>query len=316
MNIDISHVKRLRESTGYGLADCKQALIDNNGNFEAAIKQLRTKYASKYENAQLTSEDSKIGRVFILASDCLSKIKFGFLKSKSDSVALSDEVFKMMSSSLNEFCVDSCSANSDDQNTEDARNKDSFKKMLEDILVYYREPLMIEKISGYKASENEVIGKYLHNQSPKIMENTLSAQKAAIISLKSNENLDEESKNKLRGLADLISMSMIGNESANVLFKEELKQSDIENFKNKSISDLESSGKPMNVIEKIVEGQMKKFFEANVLISSPLINPGKLEWLKTPSSEEISIEKAIEKASEILKIEISIPYYRIFRILA
>lgn len=315
MNIDISDVKKLRESTCYGLADCKQALIDNQGDFEAAIKQLRAKYASKYENAQLTSEDSKIGRVFVSISDCASKIKFGFIKAKSDSVALSDQLFELMSTSLNDFCVDSCSANSDDENTENAKNKDSFKKMLEDLLVYYREPLMIEKISGYKASENEVIGKYLHNQSPKVLNKAASAQKGAIISLKSSENLDDDSKSKLKDFADLVAMSMIGNESANVLHKEELNQEDIEAFKNKSVGELQACGKPMNVIEKIVEGQMKKFFEASTLISSPLINPGKLEWLKVPSSEEISIEGAIQKVSEILKTKISIPYYRIFRII-
>jgi elongation factor Ts len=317
-NIQISDVKKLRELTGYGLSDCKQALIDNNGNFEMSIKQLRQKYASKYENAELSIDDSKVGRIFLSLSECGLKVKFAFIKAKSDSVAQSEELFNLISGSLNETCIDFCSANLDSQNTENAKKIEFFKKSLENLLVYYREPLAVECISAYKAPTNEVIGKYLHNQSSKVLNHTVSAQKGAIIAISSSKILDDSEKSKLKDLADLIAMSMIGNENANVLYKEELKHEDIENFRNKSIAELSSSGKPDNVIEKIVDGQMKKFFEASTLILSPVINPGKLEWLyKSPSEkrEEISIEKAIEKASEILKTKISIPYYRIFRII-
>lgn len=316
--VDSAAVKKLRETTGYSLADCKKALIDNNGDFSEAIKQLRAKYASKYENAQSTSEDSMNGRSFVSVSECASKVKFGFIKAKSDIVALSEQLFELMSSSLNDFCVDSCSANSDEQNTENAKSKDSFKKMLEDLLVYYREPLIVEKISGYRAGENEVIGKYFHNQFSKVSNETTitSAQKAAIVSLKSSENLDDDSKRKLTDFADLVALAMIHNERANVLHKEELNQEEIESFKNKCINELQVSGKPMSAIEKIVDSQMKIFFEANTLISSPLmIAPEKYDWLEVPSYEEISIESAMQKVAQILNTNITIPYYRIFRVI-
>lgn len=310
MNISINDVKKLRELTGFGIQNCKDALVANNGDFEAAIKELRAKYADKYKSAELDI-DSVVGRLFMKSSSCGRKIKFGFVKAKSDIVAISDELLNLMSTGLN---LIQCNNSFDKENTESVKNSDSFKKILEDLLVYYREPLIIETISGYEASSDEVLGSYFHNQSTKSIDETVSAQKGAIIALKFSGELDSDSKSKLKDLADLIAMSMIGNESANVLFKEELNQENVNAFKEKSCEELKASGKPENVIGKIVEGQMKKFFEANTLICSPLINPGKLEWLKN-KDQEISIEDAIKKASEVLKTNIEISYYRIFRVI-
>src|SRR3990167_1641584 len=48
-DIDISKVKRLRELTGVGITDAKQALVEANGNFDKALAQMRKKGLTKAE---------------------------------------------------------------------------------------------------------------------------------------------------------------------------------------------------------------------------------------------------------------------------
>jgi len=293
---------------------------EQNKNIKVLIANLikensREKYLRKYSDSDLANQDSKIGRAFISLSNCSSKIKFAFIKAKSDIVAMSDEMMNCITSSFHSMNTDACNSSSDKDNTEIIKNSEEFKKDFNEVIVYYREPILIEIISYYKTQfANEVIGCYMHNQASKIVDHTISCQKAAIVSLKFSEKSDDFNDNlrlKIKSLADLISMSLIANESASVLFKEELNKDDVENFKNKTIQELKESGKPENVINKIIDGQMKKFFESNTLICSPLMSPSKLEWLQC--SDEISIEEAILKASKILGVDISISFYRVLR---
>ena len=62
MEITASTVKELREKTGVGMMDCKKALEETNGDFEAAIKYLREKGLSAA--AKKADREAKEGRVF------------------------------------------------------------------------------------------------------------------------------------------------------------------------------------------------------------------------------------------------------------
>lgn len=319
IKIDFNDVKKLRELTGAGFDVCKKALVANNCDFKAAqayiMNEVKKQYISKFGDENLANQDAKIPNVFISIKDDRKAVKFCFIKTKSDIVGLSKETHEMMYCALNEIDIKTnCFGDNDSENTKLIQNTDKFKKSLDDILSYYREPIAIESISGYMVSNPncEVLGYYIHNKSNKnINSDYIHGQKCAIISLKFYETNDIDKISKISQLADLISMSIIGNESANVLFEEEINQTIVEEFKLKIMNDPKNSSKPANILENIVKGQMKKFFEENALIHSQLINPGKLEWLKVDS--DISIKDSIESASRILGTNITIEYYRIFR---
>ena len=80
MSISAAEVNKLRQETGAGLMDCKKALVETNGDFEAAIDFLRKKGAKIAANRAereaneglviaLTSEDNTYGILLNLSSE-------------------------------------------------------------------------------------------------------------------------------------------------------------------------------------------------------------------------------------------------------
>ena len=67
MSIDAKQVKTLRDKTGAGMMDCKKALVEKDGDLEAAIVYLREKGISKA--AKKASRVTSEGSVFVLISD-------------------------------------------------------------------------------------------------------------------------------------------------------------------------------------------------------------------------------------------------------
>ena len=85
-------------------------------------------------------------------------------------------------------------------------------------------------------------------------------------------------------------------------------------FKEKSTEEAAKSGKPANVIEKIVAGQVKRFLEEKLLSHSQIIGLNKLEWLKPNDKNELTINESIAQTSKILACNLTIPFYRILRV--
>ncbi|MDF7800754.1 translation elongation factor Ts [Pontiellaceae bacterium B1224] len=67
MAITTSMIKELRDATGLGIADCKNALNDSNGDFDAAIKTLREKGAAVA--AKRASKEAKEGVITAIVTD-------------------------------------------------------------------------------------------------------------------------------------------------------------------------------------------------------------------------------------------------------
>ena len=77
MSISASVVKELRERTGAGMMDCKKALVETNGDAEAAAELLRTKGQAQAEKkaGRIAAE----GCVQIAVDPCVSFISTGIL---------------------------------------------------------------------------------------------------------------------------------------------------------------------------------------------------------------------------------------------
>ena len=327
--VSAEDVKNLRAKTGYGLLDCKNALEKANGCFETAASALREKYASKYSCAEINSDLPLIGAVFIFeeegdekCDDGSSNFGFAFVQNRTDLTAKSPELYECIKKSsrsaayLNEDDCGGCTLKA----TEKSKATPEYISAFEDLITYFREPINVDTLAKFKLhKEKQVFGYYVHNQighgkgdSSKF----IAGQKGALIVLEFDKIVDKETRGKLHYLANIISMSMTANEEANVLHESEMPQDKVAAFRDAAMDEVRASGKPENIISKIVDGQMKKFFESNVLWYSDVINPGKLDWLKTDGSGSITIGEAIGQTEKAFGLKLSVPFYKILRIVS
>ena len=147
-DITAATVKDLRETTGAGMMDCKKALVDTNGDFDAAVKLLKEKglaaVAKRAERA--TSE----GRIFIRQNG--NKVAVVELVCETDFVAKNAEFIACGEKILDEIF---------------AKGYTEINKELSDVLLDFatrtRENMSLSKIQVIDVPENSVAGIYIHS---------------------------------------------------------------------------------------------------------------------------------------------------------
>ncbi len=147
-DITAAMVKDLRETTGAGMMDCKKALVETNGDFNAAVKLLKEKglaaVAKRAERA--TSE----GRIFIRQNG--NKVAVVELVCETDFVAKNEEFISCGEKILDEVF---------------AKGYTEANKELNDVLLDFatrtRENMSLSKIKVIDVPENSVAGIYVHS---------------------------------------------------------------------------------------------------------------------------------------------------------
>tara|TARA_Y100001970_G_scaffold178588_1_gene217445 strand:- start:2977 stop:3837 length:861 start_codon:yes stop_codon:yes gene_type:complete len=225
-NISASQVKELRERTGLGLMDCKKALQEANGDLDLAVEELRKSSGLKAsKKSSRSAADGLIGIKKVEGKSFMVEINC-----ETDFVARDDSFNSFMQEVL-----DIASSNSDksledllDQGIEEKREK-LVQKLGENIVVRR----LTTSEDGADAS-----GVYLHSNN-KI---------GTIVSLKGGT--DEVAKDIAMHTAATDPMAISPSDiSQEVIEKEK------EIYKAQS----EESGKPADIIEKMVEGKISKF---------------------------------------------------------
>jgi len=148
MSFTAQDVKALREASGAGMMDCKQALQENDGDIEAAKKWLREKGLAA--SAKREERDASQGVVALVIEGNVGAIVE--LKSETDFVAGSDQ-FKAEADALAGLVaakgVDAISERSDD---------------LEELKVTLKENISVGEVARIEAADGSVLGHYQHMQ--------------------------------------------------------------------------------------------------------------------------------------------------------
>jgi len=148
MAVTPQDVKKLRDKTGAGMLDCKNALVKADGDFAAAEKILKEQ--------GLASADKRVGRatnngsVFMYADS--SKAAMAELTCETDFVAKND-VFKGAGEKIVKAVADSGSA----EKTEE------LEVMVKEAIAVLKENMVLGKIVYWNIENNELVGKYSHN---------------------------------------------------------------------------------------------------------------------------------------------------------
>jgi len=263
MSITASMVKELRESTGAGMMDAKKALTETSGDFEAAVDWLRTKGLAK---AAKKSDRVAAEGLVAVSVDGPNGVAIE-VNSETDFVAKNAEFQEMVRGfagvALN---VDTVEALAD----ADFQGK-KISEIITDKIATIGENLSLRRIS--KISGDQVVS-YVHNAAAEGM-----GAIAVLVALKgSNQEFGRQ-----------VAMH-IAAANPQALSSDDLDPSIIEREKSVLTDQARESGKPEQVIEKMIEGRMKKFFsEVTLLGQDFVVDP------------DLTVQAASEKAEvEIL----------------
>ena len=274
----INNIKNLREITGAGFLDCKNALDENNGDIESSIDFLRKKGLAKANKK--SSREAKEGAVGIYSNDkLLSVIQ---INTETDFAAKNDVFLDFMDEIGNALIDMNNKEINLDQFYKEIINGISIEDKFKNIIAKIGENIILTKLISIEKKENINISNYIHNSYRKNIGKIASTISYKVDS--SNDEADLFGKNLCMHIAASKPLSMNVNDlDSKMVEREKLIQ----------IETIKASGKPENIIDKILEGKMKKFYsESTLLNQNYILDPDK------------SIEQVINEFSKKNKFEI------------
>ena len=286
MAITASMVKELRETTGAGMMDAKKALTETNGDFEAAIDWLRTKGLAKA--AKKSSRVAAEGLVAVAISD--GKGVAVEVNSETDFVAKNSDFQEMVKAIANAALDVSNTV----QLAEASINGKKVSDTLTDNIAKIGENMTLRRM---EAIEAERVVAYVHNSAAQDM-----GQIGVLVAI-NGENTE---------FARQVAMHVAA-ANPQALSSAELDQSVVEREKNILTEQARESGKPEQVIEKMIQGRMKKFLaEVTLLGQDFVINPDlTVEAAAREADVEIvsyvrmAVGEGIEKVEEDFAAEVA-----------
>ena len=277
---DIEKVKKLREATGAGFKDCNLAIKESNGNLEKAIEILRVKGISKASKKM--SREAKEGVVATSGDEIKTSVIE--LNCETDFVAKNED-FVLFAKELSEL------NNTNDSDLEKL-NKSKMKneRTVEDNLISLIAK-MGEKITIGRTKTINHSGARNFNYLHTIVKDNLS-KLAVVVSIETKDS-SENIKSFGKKLAMHIAASNPIALDINSIDKEV-----IEKEQSLITEELKSSGKSIEIAQKISFGKINKFKEENALLSQA--------WVMEPKKKVQDILKELSIAD--LKVK---EFYRI-----
>jgi len=256
MNDLLNNIKNLREITGAGFLDCKKALESNSNDIEDSIDFLRKKGLAKANKK--SSREAKEGAVGVYSNENFTTIiqintETDFAAKNEVFLDFMDEIgnctleVKNLKISIEEFysiIVDEITI------------LDKFKNIISKI----GENIVLTKLIFIENSANSIIAKYLHNTYRKNIGKIAVTLKVNFQDI--NDNALVFGKNLCMHIAASKPISM------NI---ENLDKELIKKEKEIQMESINANGKSEDIIHKIIEGKMKKFYSENVFLNQSYI---------------------------------------------
>ncbi|MAS83609.1 MAG: elongation factor Ts [Legionellales bacterium] len=256
MEITASLVKELRERTGAGMMDCKKALNDANGDIEVAIEVMRksgaakaAKKAGRIAAEGIISIKQNEGEIVILEVNC----ETDFVAKDENFLSFVDEILEVITKQ---------DVTDVDDLLHKSINDQTIEEKIQQLTAKIGEKLSIRRFE--KSKINKKVGTYLHGK-----------RIGVIVEIEGGDD----------NLAKDIAMHIAASKPLYVDSKE-VSSSVLDKEKEIYIAQAQESGKPDDIIEKMVEGRLKKFVKEITLLGQPFVK-----------DSEQSVEKILKSAN-------------------
>ncbi len=267
MSVTAAMVKELRERTGAGMMECKKALVAANADIEVAIEEMRKSGAAKA--AKKSGRVAAEGVVKIVSSDDGKTVTMVEVNSETDFVAKDDgflafsdvvanQALKLGSESVEELIASEI----DGESLETIRTA---------LISKIGENIQIRRIKQLTA-ESGVFGHYIHGVK---------------IGVVVNVNTDDEA------LAKDIAMHVAA-VNPEFVSEKDVPEDYIAKEKEILIAQVADSGKPPEIVEKMIGGRLRKFLAGVTLYGQPFVKDPDMtveKLLKSKSAEVVSFTR-------------------------
>ena len=270
MTISAREVQELRKISGAGMMECKVALSEANGDVKTAFNILREKGIAKAEKK--SSRDANEGLVGVKIHDNVATIIE--INTETDFVSRNSEFHQLMNDIL------SISIN----NINDIEKvKDESKELISQAVGKIGENIVLNRIDTIQGH----IFSYVHNSVAKNL-----GKIGVLLSLEPNGKISEKIGKNL--------CMHIAASSPKSIYRDNLDVTLVENERAIIQKQLKDSGKPDNIVEKMISGKLNKFYEEVVLMEQKFVIDPTIsikDYLQNVSSEigqEITINNFIK----------------------
>lgn len=264
--ITTAMIKELREQTGAGMMDVKRALTEANGNMEEATKILRKKglAAATKKAGRITSEGVvqayTSGNVGVLVE----------VNCETDFVARTDQ-FRQFADEIAKLIARSKAKTVEDLNRE-SWDGETVAQRTQSLIAKIGENVTLRRFERYEAAPGASLGTYIH----------AGGKIGVMVELVAN-NKNDRSEEVARDVAMHIAAA-----EPRFIRREDVTQKDLETEREIARDQALRSGKPENIVEKMVTGKMEKFYGEACLLEQPYIRNDKqsvADYLKTAGKD-------------------------------
>ncbi|WP_104697616.1 MULTISPECIES: translation elongation factor Ts [unclassified Helicobacter] len=317
-------VKQLREMTDAGMMDCKKALVETNGDIQKAVEFLREKGLSKA--AKKADRVAAEGVIAVKVATDLSAAVMLEVNSETDFVAKNDGFKSLVEKAVE--CVEKNQISSVEELQNSSVDGEKFTDYLNGQIAKIGENIVMRRIANLKADSNGIVTGYVHSNGrvgvlisikcskkenankvsdlirnicmhaaamkPQVLDYSsfdsdfIQKEKVALIAEleKENEELKRLSK-PLKVIPEFISRC-------------ELTEAVLKSQEEKLKEELKKQGKPENIWDKIIPGQMERFIADNTLIDQRLTLMGQFFVMDDKKTiAQVLADKSKELGDEI-----------------
>ncbi len=251
-------VRELREKSGAGMMDCKKALVENNGNLEAAVDWLRKKgLAAAAKKAGRVAAEGLVG---VAASGNAAAVVE--INAETDFISRNEQFQKMVlqaaeAAASKEYTIESLAQ---------APFKGETATIAEEmtrLIAVIGENMNLRRVQRLSV-QNGIVATYVHNATAPGL-----GRIGVLVALESTGDAA-----KLQELGKKIAMHVAA-ASPQSLDISSLDAASLERERAVLIDQARASGRPEEVIEKMVEGRVRKFYEEVVLLEQVFVMDGK-----------------------------------------
>ena len=265
MAITASLVKELRERTGAGMMECKKALVETDGDIDAAADLMRMSGAAKADKkAGRVAAD---GAVMVKVSDDGKKAVIVEINSETDFVAKDD-------------------------------NFQTFAKSVVDV-IFNTEPADIDTLNAATTADGQTIEQAREALIAKVGEN-IKVRRFEIVTTQ-NSLVSYQHGARIGVLVDSTASDDMGRDIAmhiaatnpRCINESEVPAEEVEKEKGILIAQAEGSGKPAEIIEKMIQGRLVKYLAEITLVGQPFVKDPDQTVGKLLSSSNAQIDRFI-----------------------
>ncbi|MCS6796787.1 MAG: translation elongation factor Ts [Raineya sp.] len=247
MAISAQDVNKLRQMTGMGMMDCKQALTEANGDFEKAIEFLRKK--GEKISAKRADNETKEGVVMIYTSEAQNEgIMFAF-NCETESVAKNAEFNALAERILKESIAQK--PNTIEELMQLTSEGRTLQEHITDFIGKVGEKIVV---TAYAKVTGEKVVSYLHSNN----------KLGVLVVLEGTNGVDYKEVGKDLAM-QIAAMNPIAIDRADV------PQAILDKELEIGMEQARNEGKPENMLEKIAQGKVNKFIKESTLLNQEFV---------------------------------------------